>query len=163
MRAKHGTVLIPLLVEAHPRSLCADGRKPRKCAALGAAMLHMLTRVLYQAHSFWGHSAALDLWELAAVARRARAAADAAESMAAAVDAAAPEEFTCLQVSGPARAHREASSHAPARALCQVAPGDCRHTALLLGRVGRRATGRVRAYVYEVRATTPQSRAVLTG
>ena len=39
-----------------------------------------------------------------------------------------------------------------------MAPGDCRHTALLLCRVGRTATGRMRAYVYEVRAATGRER-----
>ena len=101
-RAVGDTVCLSLLlVITSSVAVCADGRKPCKRAALGASMLHMLTCVLHQAHSFWGHSAALDLQELAAAARRARAAADAAESSVAQpaipADAAPPEEFACLQ------------------------------------------------------------------
>jgi hypothetical protein len=98
----------------------------------------------------------LDLQELAATARRS-CAADASESSAqpgAPADVTAPEEFTCLQARAASRAfaRHAAALLTPASAPLQVAPGDCRHTALLLGRVGRTPTGRVRAYVYEVRA-----------
>ena len=141
-------------------SVCTDGRQSRKRACAPALCFALLTRLHRQAHSFWGHSAALDLQELAAAARRARAAADAAEDRAspgAASGGAAPAEFTCLQASARRLRHSEAASLTSARALFQVAPGDCRHTALLLCRAGRRATGRVRAYVHEVRAATPNA------
>ena len=105
-----------------------NGRQPRKRAALGVAKLHMLTRMPRQAHSFWGHSAALDLQELASAARRARAAADAAECSGAqpgaASDVAPPEEFTCLQARAARRVCTRVSgvTHSRLRLHCARSP-----------------------------------------